>query len=141
MNERRFDACASDAVVNIADRMPVRLSPCPFCEGPPVPIVQKQFDGGGYAEPRDEYGYGGWDVRAFVFCHECGSDGPDVTGTIYDRADYAAIERQAVGLWQRRDNRHRSLFDGGQAEGLNLYPRADNTALRTHAGTDAGKGE
>jgi hypothetical protein len=125
-NERQFDAFARgfDPVVNIADHRTVKLLPCPFCEGPPCPLVQNGLFPGGAALLLDNYGPEGLYVRAFVFCHECGADSPDVTGTIYDREDYAAIERQAVGLWQKRDARHRCMYDGGEAEGLNLYPRA-----------------
>lgn len=122
MNERQFDAFADTSIVSLADHRPVKLSPCPFCEGPPVPIVQNAV-GGGAAPLQDDYGNDGHYARAFVFCHECGADGPDVTGFIYDRADYAAIERQAVNLWQKRDARHRCLYDGGEAERLNVYPR------------------
>jgi hypothetical protein len=124
-NERRFDALALalDPVVQIADRRPVKMLPCPFCEGPPCPIVQNDSPRRGGAPLLDDYGHDGLHVRAFVFCHECGADSPDVTGTIYDREDYMAIERQAVGLWQKRDARHRALYDGGEAEQLNVYPR------------------
>jgi hypothetical protein len=130
-NERRFNALArmfdQSVVTNIADHRPIKLLPCPWCEGPPVPIVQNDTPNRGYCEPLDDYGDNGHEVRAFVFCHECGAESPEVTGTIYDREDYAAVERQAVGLWQKRDARHRDLYDSGESRGLNRYPRPDES--------------
>jgi hypothetical protein len=102
---------------------PIKLLPCPFCEGPPVPIVQNDTANRGYCEPREDYGPNGHDVRAFVFCHECGAEGPAFEDTIYDRDGYDDAEGEAVRLWQERNARHRDLFDGGEPEGLNLYPR------------------
>lgn len=105
----------------------IKLSPCPFCEGPPVPIVRKVFEGG-YCAKDTDYGEGIY-AEAFVFCHECGCDGPHPEDrTLYDADGYAELEAEAVALWQQRDNRHRSMYDGGETEGLNLYPRSPEPA-------------
>lgn len=109
----------------------VLLPPCPFCEGPPCPFVQNGDSGA--APSLDDYGDAGLEVCAFVFCHECGSQGPEVEEVIYDRDDYFNVERAAVELWCRRDNRHRDLYDAGAPDGLNLYPRPDE-------GGDDGRG-
>lgn len=101
------------------------LTPCPFCEGPPCPIVQNGSGIGGAAPLLDDYGDDGLYAIAFVFCHECGAQSSEVDALIYTREDYFELEAKGVRLWQDRDNRHRDLYDGGQAEGLNLYPRAD----------------
>lgn len=104
--------------------MTIKLFPCPFCEGPPALIVQNDSAIGGAAPVRGLYGDNGLDVRAFVFCHECGAEGPAYESTVYDRYDYTYAEEQAVQLWQARDARNRPLFDAGETNGLNLYPRA-----------------
>lgn len=103
------------------------LIPCPFCEGPPCPIVQNDTPNRGAAPLLDDYGDDGLDAKAFVFCHECGAEGPAAEEVIYDRRDYFALEAKGVRFWQDRGNRHRDLYDGGQAEGLNLYPRKELT--------------
>lgn len=104
---------------------PVAMLPCPFCEGPPVPIVQNAIPGG-CAPLLDLYPDGGLYVDAFVFCHECGAEGSHSRiEFLYTRADYFEAEADAVRLWNLRDGRNRACFDGGVAEGLNLYPRPE----------------
>lgn len=103
--------------------MPILMPPCPFCEGPPCPIVRNDSPNRGAAPLLDDYGDCGLEVRAFVFCHECGSEGPSVEEVIYNRGGYLRAERDAVDLWCQRDTRHRCLYDGGEEDGLNLYPR------------------
>lgn len=105
--------------------MSIDLLSCPFCEGPPCPIVQNDTVNRGAARLLDDYGQDGLYVRAFVFCHECGALGPAHDALIYDREDYFAAEAAGVRLWQERDSRHRVMFDDGNAAGLNVYPRAD----------------
>lgn len=102
---------------------PVLLPPCPFCKGPPSPIVAKADYPYGGAPLQDDYGDDGLDVETYVFCHECGADGPKSTLTIYDRKDWFVAERTGVDNWVRRDDRHLDLYQGGEPEGLNLYPR------------------
>jgi hypothetical protein len=99
------------------------LLPCPFCEGPPVVIVQDS-EKGGAAPVQNDYGEGLW-VKAFVFCHECGAEGPSLEELIFFGDEYDVAERGAVERWQQRDARHRDCYDAGEADGLNLYPRPD----------------
>lgn len=107
----------------------ILLVPCPFCEGPPVPIVQNAI-GGGAAPLQDDYGDEGLDVSAIVFCHECGAEGPAHDCTIYDRDEYFEAEAQGVRLWQERGANNRDLYDAGESVGLNLYPRSDELDAR-----------
>lgn len=104
--------------------MSIHLSPCPFCEGPPVPIVVRALKGGVFPDSECE-GDDGLYVKAFVFCHECGAAGPKVDDVVFSRADCNYMERQAVDLWQARTAKNRNLYDGGEADGLNEYPRRD----------------
>lgn len=89
----------------------VTVLPCPFCQGPPVPFSQADnhglFDG----------------YTAHVFCHECGAEGPYVEGIDCDADEVAELVNKAVLLWNARNDRHRSMYDGGTTEGLNLHPR------------------
>lgn len=104
--------------------MHTHLAPCPFCEGPPIPSVVRSIEGGTVLDlhlAADDGAY----VKARVFCHECGAVGPAVEDFAYSRADCQELERQAVELWQARSAKNRSLYDGGEAEGLNEYPRRD----------------
>lgn len=101
---------------------PITVPSCPFCEGPPVPFVSIA-GAGGFALLQGDYGDEGLEVEAFVFCHECGAQGPTVEETIYTCDDYHRVELEAVNLWVNRDARHRDLYDAGEADGLNRYPR------------------
>lgn len=89
------------------------LKPCPFCEGPPVPAVPRVAGGGSFPDSEME-GDEGLLVRAYVFCHECGAEGPDVIDTAFSRADCNEFERKAVALWQNRDARHRDLYEANR---------------------------
>jgi hypothetical protein len=102
---------------------PIKLKPCPFCEGPPSPIVMKCITLGGGILDETKIPEDGMPATAVVFCHECGAQGEEIDEWVYDADDCARIEREAVERWQNRDSRHRSCYDGGEAEGLNLYPR------------------
>jgi hypothetical protein len=106
---------------------PVKLTACPFCEGPPVPFATSERFG--FAFEAD-----GSMVDAYVFCHECGAQGPSVEGLCWDDEDVAPLIDRAVLLWETKNNRHRELYDAGDAEGLNLHPRASadtNNLLQT----------
>lgn len=107
----------------------IAMAPCPFCKGPPQPIVQ-DYERGGEAAFHDDYGDDGLIVKAFVFCHECGAEGPSTESVIYSREEYLEAEAAAVILWQQRDARHSDLFAASAAEGLNLYPRPDHKPAR-----------
>ncbi|WP_347558556.1 Lar family restriction alleviation protein [Robbsia sp. KACC 23696] len=88
----------------------MKLSSCPFCEGPPVPVRVRGVGGGEFPD-EEMAGPGGLYAEAFVFCHECGAQGPSVDDIVHDRAGCNALERQAIDLWQLRDGRHRDLYD------------------------------
>lgn len=103
----------------------IKLSPCPFCGGPPVPTVQRELPPFGKVERQAEYGDLSLPVEAYVFCHECGAQGPHQQEFLDDAQDYDDVLLVAVQLWQQRDTRHRDLYDGGEAEGVNLFPRSD----------------
>lgn len=99
---------------------PVKLTPCPFCEGPPVPFATSEC--AGFAFDSD-----GSMVDAHVFCHECGAKGPSVEDLCFDDGDVTPLIDRAVLLWETKNNRNRDLYDAGEAEGLNLHPRASST--------------
>ena len=102
----------------------MKLLPCPFCEGPPCPSVTRAI-GGGMFHDSELIGDDGLYVTAHVFCHECGVKGPYVMKHAYCRADCDDIEREVVDLWQERSRKNRNLYDGGELDGLNEYPRAE----------------
>ncbi|MCH8506464.1 MAG: Lar family restriction alleviation protein [Ectothiorhodospiraceae bacterium] len=92
-----------------ATNPPVKISPCPFCEGPPV-IVEK-------GDPE-------W-KEAFVFCHECGARGPTAEEfDVFTGREVDDVCAEATSLWNTRDSRHRDLYEAGDAERLNQYPRS-----------------
>lgn len=101
------------------------LLPCPFCEGPPCPVVVRVLNGGGCFPDSELAGDDGLFVKAYVFCHECGANGPAVDDIAFDREQCNALERRAVELWQERGNKNRNLYDSGERQGLNEYPRKD----------------
>ncbi len=96
----------------------VTLSPCPFCEGPPVPFATSQR--AGFVWDIDE----STSVEAHVFCHECGAQGPTIEALCDDESEIPELLLKAVLLWQSRSARHRALYDSGSASGLNQHPRA-----------------
>jgi len=104
----------------------MKLSPCPFCEGPPAPIVVRVLNGGGCFPDSELAGDDGLFVKAYVFCHECGAKGPAVDDVAYSRAECDDLEHQAANLWQERTAKNRNLYDAGESSGLNEYPRADS---------------
>jgi hypothetical protein len=101
--------------------MSEKLKPCPFCEGPPCVTTMRVIGGGVFPDSEIE-GDDGLFVKASVWCHECGADGPAIDDIAYSRADCYELERRAVALWNNRGNRHRSLYDSGEKRGLNEYP-------------------
>jgi hypothetical protein len=98
------------------------MPPCPFCGGPPVPTVHDYVSGDNVAA-KDDYGDDGLFVDTWVFCHECGAEGPHHDATVYDRAEHLDAEREAVRLWCERDERNRDCYDAGLPKRLNEYPR------------------
>lgn len=108
---------------------PIRMLPCPFCEGPPCVIVQNGTPNRGAAPLLENYGDDGMLVTAFVFCHECGAHGEEEDCDIYTASDYAEAERLACERWNRRDARNRDLYDAGAMDGLNIHPRPNAKCL------------
>lgn len=104
---------------------PMELPPCPFCEGPPSITVQS-FEQRGPVYRQASYGCDGADVDAYVFCHECGAQGPQHEALIFREDDYLSAEIEAVKLWSDRTAKHRDLFDGSAADGLTTYPRKEH---------------
>jgi hypothetical protein len=105
----------------------VTLLPCPFCGGPPS-LIAKWLD-----EKRVEWvnmpaplpSDDGVFVSAWVFCHECGADGPEAEGICCWFTEIAEIEFNAVDNWNVRGQRHKDLYDVNYAEGRCRYPRRD----------------
>lgn len=97
----------------------VKLLPCPFCEGPPVPLASAHVHG------FKGFGRDGAMVHAYVFCHECGAQGPREEDLLYEADEVSALVEKAVLLWNTRNARHRDLYNAGEARGLNFHPRLD----------------
>lgn len=89
-----------------------------------MPAVVRVIGGGVFPDSEMD-GDDGLFARSHVFCHECGAEGPSVDDVVFSRDECDELERQAVDLWQKRNSRHRDLFDSGKARGLNDYPRTD----------------
>lgn len=105
--------------------LPVAIQACPFCGGPPKPVVIDTEYPYAEAVEKDDYGDDGSLVDAYVFCHECGSQGPTHEAVLYERGDYHLALVGAVANWQARDARHATLYQASAADGLNLFPRVD----------------
>lgn len=75
---------------------------CPFCGGSPCPIVMNADYPYGKAAKQDDYGDDGLSVRAVVFCHSCGSEGPSFEGQLFTEDDYISAKLQAVTYWNKR---------------------------------------
>jgi Lar family restriction alleviation protein len=79
--------------------MSIVARPCPFCGGPPV--LYSRMDG----DPPEC-------AEAYVFCHECGAQGP----TVDDFWDVAIDPTQkdmgiaAVIAWNKSDGRNANLY-------------------------------
>lgn len=119
----QIERVAADLREHGPDRL--KLKPCSFCGGPPVPFVQLASQGFGAAPRLESYGDDGLSVESFVSCHECGARGPIHEDDIFDASDYDSVLEAGVDLWQNRDDRHARLYLAGEAEGLNLFPRLD----------------
>lgn len=89
---------------------------CPFCAGPPVAFVKNSLYPCGAAFEQDDYGDDGLNVEAFVFCHECGANGPSYDTLIFDRSEYVLARDAGIALWEQRDTRHQSLYDANEAQ-------------------------
>lgn len=100
------------------------LLECPFCGGPPVLLVK---DSEGRIVEYDAVGYGGEDglsVRSFVFCHECGAEGPEVEEWIYWDFCYLRVVQEAAEAWNLRDKRNISMYEHAVENKLNTIPES-----------------
>ena len=87
------------------------LKPCPFCEGPPTDHIEID-----YKQIPADCAY----ANAFIFCHECGAQGPRAEGVVCNQEDGEELINQAKELWHKRDNRHRYLYDSSEKETLEI---------------------
>lgn len=87
------------------------LRPCPFCGGPPVLFLEKGTGGGAWYEFTDKTGDGN-PVSCFVFCHECGAQGPyfDDCGA-FEAEDINKIQNQAADGWNTAGFHHLPLYE------------------------------
>lgn len=107
----------------------VKMDPCPFCQGPPcvtaVDFITRAVvdDDRPQTEDFDE------DYAAYVWCHECGAQGPEVDscslGTYEGMYDLtvADVVRVAIDRWNNKRADARSAFDAADRNGLNLFPQ------------------
>ncbi|MCG6540192.1 Lar family restriction alleviation protein [Pseudomonas sp. KSR10] len=109
----------------------ITMAPCPFCEGPPC-VIAKDYMTGKEVEfdrPLDEYSEENY--SAYVWCHECGAQGPVIDsctlGIFEGLHDLTvmAVARIAVERWNERGSKARACYDGGAKDGLNLFPRSE----------------
>ena len=95
------------------------LLECPFCGGPPVLLVKDSE--GRLVEQEVEYGGDdGLSVRGFVFCHECGADGPEVEDWIYWGFCFERVVQEAAEAWNLRDKRNISMYEHAVEKKLNI---------------------
>lgn len=111
---------------------PIKMAPCPFCEGPPCIVAKDWVTGVEVPEShrRDLDAEEQPAFEAHVWCHDCGAQGPNINtctlGTfehLYD-LEVADVMRIAVERWNNRHAKARDCYDAGDREGLNLWPRA-----------------
>lgn len=89
------------------------LAPCPFCSGPPARFVHHlhELQWKPLYHPAD-YGEEGLYAGAYVFCHECGAQGEEIEGWVYDDIGVRQLEAAAKEAWNNRNARHISLYNG-----------------------------
>lgn len=108
-----------------SQKMPMVMSPCPFCGGPPVTIITTAFYPRQHVERIADYGDQGLTVESCVYCHECGAQGQAAEDEIYDAEGYDEVLAEGVTLWNTRNERHSDLYASSAASGRNLFPRAE----------------
>lgn len=80
----------------------IRLRECPFCSGPPAAFCSRDDD------PDD--------MAAYVFCHECGAQGPTVDPLFSGiEPNRDALLEAAADLWNVSDARNASLYHPDRA--------------------------
>lgn len=110
---------------------PIKIAPCPFCEGPPCVMARDFLTRVEVMIDRPQSKDFDEDYSAHVWCHECGAQGPDIDSCelgifehIYDLT-VADVMRIAVERWNDRHTKARNCYDAGEGEGLNMFPRAE----------------
>lgn len=79
-----------------------QINPCPFCHGVGVAFTRDDQTGGPFNAASLAASEDGVCVTAFVFCHECGAEGPPVEDEIYIAEQVPQLEAQAVLRWNGR---------------------------------------
>ncbi|MNH28333.1 hypothetical protein D3C79_884940 [compost metagenome] len=81
---------------------------CPFCGGHPCAVLNRVAHPYLPVPRLEDYGADGVQVFGTVFCHACGSEGPNLEATLFDLTDYTAALVQVIGFWNKR-GRHPEL--------------------------------
>lgn len=109
----------------------IKLAPCPFCEGPPCVVHKDWVSGADVALDRPQNEDFDEAYEAYIWCHECGAQGPIINscslGTFEQIYDLRVVDvaRIAAERWNERHNKARPCYEAGEEEGLNLFPRND----------------
>ncbi|HDS1693812.1 TPA: Lar family restriction alleviation protein [Pseudomonas putida] len=107
----------------------IKLAPCPFCEGPPCISAFDFVTNSPVAIDRPQTEYFDEDYSAHVWCHDCGAQGPNIDScslsTFEHILDLTVLDvmRIAAERWNDRHAKARHLYDAGNADGMNLFPR------------------
>lgn len=112
-----IDQSTARRISELVDDTPALL-PCPFCEGPPKPFAGRGLPPFGAFRAEELKAPDGLYVKAHVYCHECGAAAEEFTGPCLGQDDVDGLLGQACAAWNRRDNRHRNLYDSTVADGL-----------------------
>lgn len=103
----------------------LQMPPCPFCGGPPVPIVTV-YPHAGVVPAGRLPSTAPLSVEAYTFCHECGAEGPRVQNDdwltyheVTTEAECDELERKAAVLWSERHGRGAACYVAELAQ----YPR------------------
>jgi Restriction alleviation protein Lar len=108
----------------------IKIEPCPFCEGPPCVIAHDFVTRAEVEIDRPQTEDFDEDYTAYVWCHECGAQGPSIDscslGTFEHLFDLMVrdVMRIAVERWNNKSAKARGCYDAGEKEGLNMFPRA-----------------
>lgn len=88
----------------------MRLSACPFCQGPPVVFTANERSG---FEWHTDETY----VEGHVFCHECGARGPVEEAWLEGPSDVPAFAMKVATAWNERNARHIDLYHATVRDG------------------------
>lgn len=108
---------------------PIKLAPCPFCEGPPCVTAYDFLTEELVDMDRPQTDFFDEHYSAHVWCHECGAQGPEIDTCSLSTFEHihdltvADVMRIAAERWNDRSTKGRGCYDAGESEGLNLFPR------------------